>query len=246
MLQGRVALVTGSAQGIGAAIAQGLSEAGAKVAIGDLNGDRAAERAAAITAATGNPTMAVAMDVSDSANVASAVAKVAAELGPIDVLVNNAGIDVIKLFIESTEDEWDRVIAVNLKGTIICCRAVIDSMIERGGGRIVCIASDAGRVGSSTEAVYSATKGGVIAFTKTLARELARYQINVNCVCPGPTDTSLFAQVGEYNAKIADATAKAIPLKRIAQPNEIAPRWCSSPPTVPATSPVRRCRFPAA
>src|SRR5213075_2147216 len=123
----------------------------------------------------------------------------------------------------STEDEWDRVIAINLKGPINCSRAVLDAMIDRKSGRIVNIASDAGRVGSSGEAVYSATKGGVIAFTKTLAREMARHGITVNCVCPGPTETALLGQVAEYSQKLYEGLARAIPLRRTAQPTDIAP-----------------------
>jgi 2-hydroxycyclohexanecarboxyl-CoA dehydrogenase len=137
--------------------------------------------------------------------------------------VNNAGVDVIKPFVDSTEDEWDRIINVNLKGTIRFCRAVLDGMIGRESGRIVSIASDAGRVGSSGEAVYSATKGGVIAFTKTLAREVARKNIRVNCVCPGPTETALLGQVAEYSEKLYTGLARAIPLGRTAQPGDIAP-----------------------
>src|SRR5262245_60597697 len=122
----------------------------------------------------------------------------------------------------SDEAVWDRLIAVNLKGVLLCCRAVAAGMIDRGHGRIVNIGSDAGRVGSSGEAVYSATKGGVIAFTKTLARELARHGITVNCVCPGPTDTALLAQVGEYSDKLLAGLTKAIPLRRVAQPDDVA------------------------
>jgi 2-hydroxycyclohexanecarboxyl-CoA dehydrogenase len=220
---GKVAVVTGGARGIGAAISDGLAAGAAKVAICDLNADAAAATAARFAKAHGATVIGVGVDVANSASVASAFAGVVERLGPIDVLVNNAGIDVMKLFIESTEDEWDRVISVNLKGTIICCRAVLDSMIERQSGKIVNIGSDAGRVGSSTEAVYSATKGGVIAFTKTLARELARHNINVNCVCPGPTDTSLLDQLNEYNPKIYAAMGKAVPMRRIGQPSDLAP-----------------------
>jgi 2-hydroxycyclohexanecarboxyl-CoA dehydrogenase len=167
--------------------------------------------------------VAVGVDITDGASVRSAVAATEDQLGPVEALVNNAGIDVIKPFVDSTEDEWDRIIAVNLKGTIRCCRAVLDGMIARRSGRIVCIASDAGRVGSSGEAVYSATKGGVIAFTKTLARETARHNIRVNCVCPGPTETALLAQVAEYSERLYAGLARAIPLGRTALPDDIAP-----------------------
>jgi 2-hydroxycyclohexanecarboxyl-CoA dehydrogenase len=140
----------------------------------------------------------------------------------VDILVNNAGWDKIELFMESEEDTWDKVIAINLKGTINLCRAVLPIMISRKCGSIVNIGSDAGRVGSSGEAVYSAAKGGVIAFTKTLAREMARYKININCLAPGPTETPLFAEIAAGNPKIADALVKAIPLRRLGQPSDIA------------------------
>ena len=165
----------------------------------------------------------VGVDISSPAAVRDAIAAVERDLGPIEGLVNNAGIDVIKPFVQSTEDEWDRIIAVNLKGTIACCRAVLDGMIERGRGSIVSIASDAGRVGSSGEAVYSATKGGVISFSKTLAREVARNNVRVNCVCPGPTETALLTQVAEYSEKLYAGLARAIPLGRTAQPSDVAP-----------------------
>jgi len=142
-------------------------------------------------------------------------------LGPIDVLVNNAGWDRIGPFIDSDEALWDRLLAVNLKGPIACSHAVLPGMIERRQGRIVCVASDAGRVGSSGEVVYSATKGGVIAFAKALAREVARHGILVNCVAPGPTDTPFLQGFGG-NERILEAMTKATPLRRLARPEEIA------------------------
>jgi 2-hydroxycyclohexanecarboxyl-CoA dehydrogenase len=218
-LDGSVALVTGAARGIGAAIAHRLADAGATVVVADLDGDAAASTAGTLA----GKAIGVAIDVSSSASVDRALARVRADVGPPDILVNNAGIDVIKPFVDSTEDEWDRIIAVNLKGPINCTRAVLDAMIERKSGRIVNIASDAGRVGSSGEAVYSATKGGVIAFTKTLAREAARHGITVNCVCPGPTETALLGQVADYSQKLYEGLSRAIPLGRTAQPDDIAP-----------------------
>ena len=163
----------------------------------------------------------VAVDIADSAAVRAAVSRVRSELGPPDILVNNAGIDVIELFVDSAEETWDKIIAVNLRGTITVTRAVLNGMIERGGGRIIHIASDAGRVGSSGEAVYSATKGGVIAFGKALAREVAQHGITVNSVCPGPTDTALLDQVAAYSQKLRDGLARAIPLRRVGQPGDI-------------------------
>ena len=223
MTEPRVALVTGAARGIGAAIAAALAADGWSVAVCDVDHEAAVATATAIAAAHGTHAAGVAVDIANVTSVRAAVATVEADLGPIFALVNNAGIDVIKAFIDSTEDEWDRVIAVNLRGTISCCREVLDGMIARGGGRIVSIASDAGRVGSSGEAVYSATKGGVIAFSKTLAREVARHAITVNTVCPGPTETALLAQVAEYSEKLYAGLSRAIPLRRTAQPDDIAP-----------------------
>ncbi len=220
MLEGRVAMVTGAGRGIGAAITARLARLGASVAVCDLD-DTTAESTAAALPTKG---LAVGMDVSSSAEVADAVARIGAELGPVDLLVNNAGFDVIEPFMDSTEETWDRLWQVNLKGLIICCKTVLAAhMIPNQRGRIVNIGSDAGRVGSTGEAVYSATKGGVIAFTKTLAREMARHQITVNCVCPGPTDTPLLAQLGDDKTSgLRGALTRAIPLRREAQPDDIA------------------------
>ena len=214
----RTALVTGAARGIGAAIATELAGAGARVAVADIDLD-----AARATAEQLPDAIAVHLDVSSVASTRAAVQQVTEDLGPIDVLVNNAGIDVVGPFLESTEEAWDRLLAVNLKGPIAMARAVLDGMVERGSGRIVNVASDAGRVGSSGEVVYSATKGGVIAFTKALAREVARHGITVNCVCPGPTDTALLGQLAEASPRVHEGLVRAIPLRRIAQPADIAP-----------------------
>ncbi len=217
----RVAMVTGAGRGIGAAIAARLAAAGNAVAVCDVDG-ALAESTAERLAAAGGRAMAVAVDVSDGAAVAKAVERAIAGLGPIDALVNNAAIDVVQPFLESCEASWDRILAVNLKGTIACCRAVLDGMIAHGGGCIVNLGSDAGKVGSTGEAVYSATKGGVIAFTKALAREMARHAIRVNCVCPGPTDTALLAQVGDYSQKLLEGLVRAIPLRRVGRPDDVA------------------------
>ncbi|WP_328351063.1 3-oxoacyl-ACP reductase FabG [Streptomyces sp. NBC_00445] len=218
----KVALVTGAGRGIGEAIADRLAAGGCSIAVCDLDTEAAAKVATGLTERYGVRAAGVGADISDSASVRAAVERVTAELGPVDILVNNAAVDVIARFTDSREADWDRIIAVNLRGTITMTRAVLDPMIERGGGRVIHIASDAGRVGSSGEAVYSATKGGVIAFGKTLAREIARHGITVNSVCPGPTDTALLGQVAEYSQKMYEATARAIPLRRIAQPADIA------------------------
>jgi 2-hydroxycyclohexanecarboxyl-CoA dehydrogenase len=221
-LTGKVALVTGAGRGIGAAIAARLAEDGADVAVCDVDEASAGAVAARAVASCGRRAIAVRMDVTDEASIRSGVAFVTERLGPVDVLVNNAGIDVIGPFVDSNEEAWGRIIAVNLMGTLRCCREVAPGMLERGTGSIVNIASDAGKVGSSGEAVYSATKGGIIAFSKTLARELAGRGITVNCVCPGPTDTALLGQVAEANPRLRQSLERAIPLRRVARPEEIA------------------------
>src|SRR5437764_1412214 len=217
-LESRVAMVTGAGRGIGEAIAGALAAAGAAVAVCDLDGDSAAAAAAKLARAIG-----VQMDVTDSVAVRSAVARISEELGPIDILVNNAGWDKVEPFVDSTEATWDRIIAVNLKGPIVCARAVLDGMLGRGRGKNVNIASDAGRVGSSGEVVYSAAKGGVIAFTKSLARETARQGVTVNCVCPGPTETPLLDQVADADRRLYDSLARAVPMRRIGRPDDVAP-----------------------
>jgi 2-hydroxycyclohexanecarboxyl-CoA dehydrogenase len=217
-LAGKVVLVTGAARGIGAGIARAAAEAGAAVALGDV-AERTVREAAAALGARALPLV---MDVSDARSVRAAVDEAEARLGPIDVLVNNAGIDVIGPFLDSSEETWERLWAVNLKGTLLATRAVLHGMVARARGRIVNLGSDAGRVGSSGEAVYSATKGGVIAFTKTLAREVARHGVTVNCVCPGPTDTALLEQVREYDERLHASLARAIPLRRLGRPEDVA------------------------
>jgi 2-hydroxycyclohexanecarboxyl-CoA dehydrogenase len=222
-LQGRTALVTGGARGIGEAIVEALAADGAAVAVCDLDVEAARDVAGRVAKESGVATLAVAMDVSQRGSVVDGVDMIEEQLGPIDVLVNNAGIDIIGPFVDSTEAEWDRVIAVNLRGPINTCHVVLPRMIERGGGAIVNLGSDAGRVGSSGEAVYSAAKGGVIALTKTLARETVRHNIRVNCVCPGPTDTALLGQVADANPKLLEALSRAIPMRRVGQPRDVAP-----------------------
>lgn len=217
-LSGKVAFVTGAGRGIGRAIAQRLSEEGCKVAVADI--DEAGAKAAAKEIGSG--AIGVGIDVAKLASVRAAVAEAERQLGQIDVLVNNAGWDKAEPFIKSSEETWDKVIAIDLRGPINCCRAVLDSMIARGHGRIVSISSDAGRVGSSGEAVYSGAKGGVIAFSKTLAREHARNNITINCVCPGPTNTPMLAELAADNPKLHEALKHAVPLRRLAEPPDIA------------------------
>ena len=215
-LKDTVALVTGAGRGIGRAIAERLAEEGAKVAVLDV--DEVTARATA--EAVGG--VGIRTDVTDGASVRAAVAESESRLGPITILVNNAGWDKAEPFVKSHEETWDKVLAINLKGPIRMTRAVLDGMIERRRGRIVTVSSDAGRVGSSGEAVYSAAKAGVIGFSKTLARELARYSINVNVVCPGPTNTQLLSDVAPENPKLLEALKRAVPFGRIGEPHEIA------------------------
>ena len=207
-----IAIVTGGGSGIGRATARRLTRDGYQVAVADLNLQAAQDTGCAL---------ALEVDVADVEAVRRMVAAVTNQLGSVDLLVNNAGWDRIGPFMDSDEALWDRLLAVNLKGPIACAHAVLPGMIERHAGRIVCVASDAGRVGSSGEVVYSATKGGVIAFAKALAREVARHGILVNCVAPGPTDTP-FLQAFGGSERILEAMTKATPLRRLAQPDEIA------------------------
>lgn len=224
-MSNRVALVTGGAQGIGRGIAQTLGAQGFQVAVADLNRDAAEQTAAAVTNA-GSAAIAVALDVTDTGSVQAAVKTVTETLGPIEVAVNNAGFDDFMNFLDTTEDFWQQILDVNFKGALRVIQAVAPGMVERNWGRIVNIGSDAGRVGSSLEAVYSGAKGGIIAFTKTLARELATKNITANTVCPGPTDTPAlrkFAQnAGDDAEKVIAGMTRAVPLRRLAQPADIA------------------------
>jgi len=220
-LNGKVAIITGAAQGIGRAIAMRLAEESAKVAIADIN-DAVATKTAEEIRATGGQALAVTLDVTSLEQAVAAVQRVERELGPIDILVNNAGWDKVEPFVENTPETWDRVIAINFRGPLNCCKAVIPGMQARGHGKIVTISSDAGRVGSMGEAVYAGCKAGLIGFSKTLARELARNNINVNVVCPGPTDTALLKSAMADRPRVLESMAKGIPMRRLGQPQDLA------------------------
>jgi 2-hydroxycyclohexanecarboxyl-CoA dehydrogenase len=222
-LRDRVAVVTGGASGIGRAIALALGREGARVAVLDLNDAGAVAVAAEIVAAAGEA-QPWHVDIGDPARVDTVVGEVIARWGTVHVLVNCAGWDQPRPFVETTPDFWDKVLTINLKGPIACTHAVLPAMISQRYGKIVTIASDAGRVGSTGEAVYSAAKGGLIAFTKTIARETARHRINVNCVCPGPSDTPLFRkEFASASPKLAESLTRVIPWGRLGVPEDVAP-----------------------
>ncbi len=220
----RVAMVTGGGRGIGREICRALAADGRKVAVADLRLPEANETAELVRAA-GGTAIVVAMDVTDSDSVQQGILQVLDELGPIEVLVNCAGWDDLKPFLATDEPFWDRIIEINYKGVLRTVHACLPAMTEAGWGRIVNIGSDAGRVGSSLEAVYSGAKGAVIAFSKTIAREMARKGITVNTVCPGPTATPLIDEIVEASSsgdKVIGAMANAVPMKRLGQPHEVA------------------------
>jgi 2-hydroxycyclohexanecarboxyl-CoA dehydrogenase len=217
-MQDRAVVVTGGASGIGKATALLLAREGARVVVGDIDesGGRAVAEAAA---AEGLRIEFLPLDLAQPATVDAFAAAVHARVERLDGLVNGAGWDRIEPFLDNPPEMWDRLIAVNLMGAIRLTRAVLPPMVAAQAGKIVNISSDAGRVGSMGETVYAAAKGGLIAFTKSLAREMARHRINVNCVCPGPTDTPLFQAQPE---RMREALTRAIPFRRIARPEEIA------------------------
>jgi 2-hydroxycyclohexanecarboxyl-CoA dehydrogenase len=214
----QLTVVTGAASGIGRATASALAAEGASVIVADIAVE-AGERVAAELRAAGHQAEYLAVDLTDAASIAAFADAVQQRHGAVDVLVNAAGWGRTAPFWEGTPEFWQQVVALNLVGPMTLTKALLPAMLERMRGKIVNVASDAGRVGSLGETVYSAAKGGLIAFTKALARETARYRVNVNCVCPGPTDTPLMAAVPD---KVKDALIKAIPLRRLGQPHEVA------------------------
>ncbi len=217
-LDGKTAVITGAASGIGRATAQTLAAAGAYTVLGDIAEDKGGEAAEAIRNSGGRAEF-VRLDVTDLASIEALRHALATRGVQVDVVVNVAGWGKIEPFVKNTPDFWRKVIDLNLLGPIAMTRAFLDSMIERKTGKIITVSSDAGRVGSLGESVYAGAKGGAIAFTKSLAREMARFNINVNCVCPGPTDTPLLAAVPE---KHREAFVRVTPMQRLAKPSEIA------------------------
>jgi 2-hydroxycyclohexanecarboxyl-CoA dehydrogenase len=227
-LSGKSVIVTGGGGAIGGAICRRFAGYGAKVGVFDKNLDGANKVANEIRE-DGGKAFASGVDIADYDAVGNAILHFETEMGPTDVLVNNAGWDRFANFVDTTPDLWDQLIAVNLRGPLNMSHFVLKGMVARSQGRIVNIASDAGRVGSSQEAVYSACKGGIIAFTKTVAREVARRGITLNTVCPGPTDTPLLAAVAgadERGQKVRAALVGAIPMKRVGQPEDIPGAVC--------------------
>ena len=219
-LEGRTAFVTGGASGIGAATARRLAAEGARVAIGDINEQAAAEVAGELDG------FACSLDVADTTSVRGAVAAVEAALGPIEVLVNNAGTDRFAFFVNTDEELWDFVLGVNLRGVLAVTHAVLPGMQQRRSGSIVNVASEAGRVGSQGSVVYSAAKAGVIGFTKAIAREAARYRVRCNAVAPGPIETPLLnsapLMLGEIGERLKQAMVNATALGRSGEPEEVA------------------------
>ena len=218
-----VAVVTGGAGAIGAAVCRRLAAAGRTVVIVDLDAAAAAEVADGLT---GDGHTGVCLGVADTEAVAAAMGTVAAEIGPVATLINVAGWDRFVPFVDTTPEFWDRVIDINYRGTLNTLHAVLPGMIERQRGRIVSVASDAARVGSSLESIYAGAKGAVISFSKSVAREVARYGITVNVVCPGPTDTPLIRAMADElgsGERFVDALTKAIPMRRLATADDVAP-----------------------
>jgi len=221
-LTNKVALVTGASRGIGRAIAQCLAAEGARVGVNFVRHPAAADEVVATIRRKGGQAIAVQADVAKRSQVEAMVREVTAELGPIDILVNNAAISKVLPLDQLTEAQWDRMMNVNLKGLFICARAVMPALKERGWGRIVSFASIAGKNGSAMEAHYAASKAGVINLTRSLARHLAPYNVTVNCIAPGSVDTDMFTQWLNMSGKDKAEAMTWAPLGRIATPEDIA------------------------
>ncbi len=217
-ITGKIALVTGGASGIGAATCEAFAKAGGHVIIADINVE-GGEKVAKSIAESGGKAQFFKLDVTNEDSIKKAAANIEKEHGKLDIFVSAAGWDIIEPFMKNTPDYWEKIMSLNFMGPVRLTRAVIPLLVEGGGGKIVMVSSDAGRVGSYGETVYAGAKGGIIAFTKSLAREMTRSNINVNCICPGPTDTPLFASQPD---KLKTALTNAIPLKRVGKPSEVA------------------------
>lgn len=217
-ITGKITLVTGGSSGIGAAICENFASAGGNVIVSDINEEGGQQVAKSIQDKGGTASF-LKLDVTDGASIENAAANIEKEHGKLDIFVSAAGWDIIEPFVKNTPEYWEKIMALNFMGPVKLTRALIPLLINAGDGKIVTIGSDAGRVGSFGESVYAGAKGGIIAFTKSLAREMTRNNINVNCVCPGPTDTPLFAT---HSEKMKTALTNAIPMRRLAQPSEIA------------------------
>ncbi len=220
-LRGKVAIVTGGGSGIGAATSRLFAEEGASVVVTDLD-EEAALRIAKEIDDAGGQAVGVKVDVTRKEEIEKAVKEALDRWGRIDILVNSAGMGELEWFLEGDEETWDKLIEVNLKGTMLFCRVVLPSMVERKYGKIINVASAAGKIGAGMQVVYSAAKAGVEGFTKSLAREVARYRINVNVICPGPTDTPMFGQLSEENPKLYDRLIQATAQRRLGRPEEQA------------------------
>ncbi len=223
-LQGKTALVAGGGRGIGRSVALALAREGVQIAVADILKENA-EAVRDEIESLGTKALACKVDLTNRFDVEGMVEVVLGHFGQIDILVNCAGWDKLDPFVESNEETWEKILAINFKSVLYTVKAVLPHMISRGSGKIVNISSDAGRVGSMWEAVYAGAKGAVIAFSKSLAREAARHKINVNVVSPGLTDTPLLQAVrcqSPETEKIIDAVIKATPFRRVAKPEEIA------------------------
>jgi len=220
-LQGMTAIVSGGGRGIGRALVLALAREGAQVAVADILGENA-ETVKREVEAGGGKALAFQVDLTNRAEVNRMVEGVLAATGRLDILVNNAGWDKLEPFLDSAEETWEKVLAVNFKSVLYACKAALPAMVAQNKGKIISISSDAGRVGSSGEAVYAGAKAAIIAFSKSLAREVARYQINVNVVCPGLTEAPLLEKSREEAPKVIEAITRSIPLRRTGTPEDIA------------------------
>ncbi|MFC3041835.1 SDR family NAD(P)-dependent oxidoreductase [Virgibacillus xinjiangensis] len=218
----QTAFITGAGRGIGREIAKTLAAKGMNIVVSDINMDNAEETVSILKKEENAEAAAVRCDVTSLESVRKAVEEAVSRFGTINVLVNNAGWDKVEPFLKSEPDTWKTIVDINLMGQIHTCKEILPVMIENGSGKVINVASDSGRVGSSGEAVYSAAKGGIISFTKTIAREMARHKLNVNCIAPGPSNTPLIEEIGSYNDGIVKALEKAIPFRRLAEARDIA------------------------